>query len=118
MIESPTTPDFPNDNDTISAGTATPPDVFSLDSVPPPPHKYKGQTRGTKDKIPIRPSAKKSAAARARTHTNLSLTPEQQSKRGKQSLLVRCPRRDLIFRGSVMRTTTLKFWVMLPGRLF
>ena len=59
MIESPTTPDFPNDNDTISAGTATPPDVFSLDSVPPPPHKYKGQTRGTKDKTPIRPSAKK-----------------------------------------------------------
>ena len=97
MIQSPTTPDFPNDNDALSAGTATPPDAFSLDSVPPPPNNYKGRTRGTKNKIPFRASANKSAAARARTHTNLSLTPEQQSKRGKLSLLVRCPQCQRIF---------------------
>ena len=52
-----------------------------------------GRTPGAKSKMQGKPSFLKSAAARARSVSNLTHTCAQQQARAKKSLMVKCPRR-------------------------
>lgn len=72
-------------------------DASALREPSPKKNKYRGRSTGATNKEPGKRSVKKSAAARRRTHTNLSHCSEQQGARGKKSLMVQCPRCQYVF---------------------